>query len=41
MSAEHKVVITSLVLLATLFLIQAKMLLAFLATWAHCQLGVR
>ncbi|KAK4831331.1 LOW QUALITY PROTEIN: hypothetical protein QYF61_016820, partial [Mycteria americana] len=30
--------ITALVLLATLFLIQARMLLAFLATWAHCQL---
>ncbi|KAK4829008.1 hypothetical protein QYF61_001764 [Mycteria americana] len=30
--------ITSLVLLATLFLIQARMPLAFLATWAHCWL---
>ncbi|KAK4830838.1 hypothetical protein QYF61_013767 [Mycteria americana] len=30
--------ITSLVLLATLFLIQARMPLAFLATWAHCHL---
>jgi len=30
--------ITSLFLLATLFLIQARMPLAFLATWAHCWL---
>jgi len=30
--------ITSLLLLATLFLIQARMPLAFLATWAHCWL---
>jgi len=30
--------ITPLLLLATLFLIQARMLLAFLATWAHCWL---
>ncbi|KAK4828714.1 hypothetical protein QYF61_000552 [Mycteria americana] len=30
--------ITSLVLLATLFLVQARMLLAFLATWSHCWL---
>ncbi|KAK4821334.1 hypothetical protein QYF61_018239 [Mycteria americana] len=30
--------ITSLVLLAMLFLIQARMPLAFLATWAHCWL---
>ena len=30
--------ITSLVLLATLFLIQARMSLVFLATWAHCWL---
>ena len=29
---------TSLVLLATLFLIQARMPLAFLATWTHCWL---
>ena len=33
--------ITALVLLATLFLIQARMLLAFLATWAHCWLMFR
>ena len=30
--------ITSLLLLATLFLMQARMLLALLATWAHCRL---
>ena len=30
--------ITSLLLLATLFLMQARMLLALLPTWAHCQL---
>ena len=30
--------ISSLLMLATLFLIQAKMPLAFLATWAHCWL---
>ncbi|KAK4817702.1 hypothetical protein QYF61_026392 [Mycteria americana] len=33
--------ITSLVLLATLFLIQARMPLALLATWAHCWLIFR
>ncbi|KAK4820753.1 hypothetical protein QYF61_005916 [Mycteria americana] len=33
--------ITALVLLATLFLIQARMPLAFLATWAHCWLIFR
>ncbi|KAK4810336.1 hypothetical protein QYF61_019139 [Mycteria americana] len=37
-SAEYRGMITSLVLLATLFLIQARMPLAFLATWAHCWL---
>ncbi|KAK4823068.1 hypothetical protein QYF61_025407 [Mycteria americana] len=31
--------ITALLLLATLFLIQARMPLAFLATWAHCWLS--
>ncbi|KAK4828387.1 hypothetical protein QYF61_026125 [Mycteria americana] len=40
-SAEYKGTITSLVLLATLFLIQARMPLAFLATWAHCWLIFR
>ena len=35
-STEYR--ITSLVLLATLFLVQARMLLAFLVTWAHCWL---
>ncbi|KAK4812352.1 hypothetical protein QYF61_017129 [Mycteria americana] len=33
--------ITALVLLATLLLIQARMPLAFLATWAHCRLIFR
>ncbi|KAK4825790.1 hypothetical protein QYF61_002374 [Mycteria americana] len=37
-SAEYRGTITALLLLATLFLIQARMLLAFLATWAHCWL---
>ena len=37
-SAEYRGMITSLLLLATPFLIQARMLLAFLATWAHCWL---
>ena len=37
-SAEYRGIITSLFLLATLFLIQARMPLAFLATWAHCWL---
>ncbi|CAM9602800.1 unnamed protein product, partial [Bubo scandiacus] len=37
-SAEYRSKITSLSLLATLFLIQARMPLAFLATWAHCWL---
>ncbi|KAJ7422375.1 hypothetical protein BTVI_14290 [Pitangus sulphuratus] len=37
-SAECRGRITSLVLLATLLLIQARMPLAFLATWAHCWL---
>jgi len=37
-SAEYRGTITSLLLLATLFLIQARMPLAFLATWAHCWL---
>ncbi|KAK4826411.1 hypothetical protein QYF61_008944 [Mycteria americana] len=36
--AKDRGTITSLVLLATLFLIQARMPLAFLATWAHCWL---
>ncbi|KAK4824310.1 hypothetical protein QYF61_013055 [Mycteria americana] len=40
-SAEYKGTITSLLLLATLFLIQARMPLAFLATWAHCRLIFR
>ncbi|KAK4828032.1 hypothetical protein QYF61_022809 [Mycteria americana] len=35
---KYKGMITSIVLLATLFLIKARMLLAFLATWAHCWL---
>ncbi|KAK4811465.1 hypothetical protein QYF61_010344 [Mycteria americana] len=37
-SAEYRGTIPALVLLATLFLIQARMPLAFLATWPHCQL---
>ncbi|KFP04029.1 Neuronal acetylcholine receptor subunit alpha-4 [Calypte anna] len=37
-SAEYRGRITSLDLLATLFLIHARMPLAFLATWAHCWL---
>ncbi|CAM9638949.1 unnamed protein product, partial [Bubo scandiacus] len=40
-SAEYRGKITSLSLLATLFLIQARMSLAFLATWAHCWLMFR
>ncbi|KAK4815747.1 LOW QUALITY PROTEIN: hypothetical protein QYF61_006785 [Mycteria americana] len=40
-SAEYRGTITSLVLLATLFLIQARMPLAFLAAWAHCWLIFR
>jgi len=39
--AEYRGSITSLFLLATLFLIQARMPLAFLATWAHCCLLFR
>ena len=35
-SVEYREMITSLVLLATLILIQTKMPLAFLATGAHC-----
>ena len=35
---KYRGMITSLLLLATLFLIQARMTLACLATWAHCQL---
>jgi len=34
-STDYRGTITSLLLLAALFLIQARMLLAFLATWAH------
>jgi len=34
-NTEYRGMITSLVLLATLFLIQARMLLALLATWTH------
>jgi len=37
-SAKYRGTIISLVQLATPFLIQARMLLAFLATWARCQL---
>jgi len=37
-SAEYRGMITSLLLLDTLFLIQARMSVAFLATWAHCWL---
>ena len=37
-SAEYRGTITSLLLPATLFLIQARISLAFLATWAHCWL---
>ncbi|KAK4824615.1 LOW QUALITY PROTEIN: hypothetical protein QYF61_016921 [Mycteria americana] len=40
-SAKYRGTITSLVLLATLFFIQARMPLAFLATWAHCWLIFR
>ena len=35
-SAEYRGMISSLLLLATLFLMQAGMALALLATWAHC-----
>ena len=35
---EYRVTITSLLLLATLFLIQARTPLAFLVTWPHCWL---
>ena len=37
-SAKYRGTITSLLLLATLFLIEARMPLAFLATWTHCWL---
>ena len=37
-TAAYRGMITALLLLATLCLIQARMLLAFLATWAHCWL---
>jgi len=35
---EYRGMITPLLLLAVIFLIQARMPLAFLATWAHCWL---
>ena len=37
-SAEYRGMITFLLMLATLFLIQARMPLAFLSTWARCWL---